>query len=47
MVHRVRTRGRRPRGSTLVHADARVGRHVAGGSASEVGPRNSIGVVTQ
>ena len=31
VAHKVRTRGRRPRMSTRVHADARVGRHVAGG----------------
>ena len=29
-THRARTRGRRPRVSTRVHADAREGRHVAG-----------------
>ena len=35
MVHRARTRGRRPHGSTRVLADAREGHDVAGGSASE------------
>ena len=34
-AHKARTRGRRPRVSTRVHADAREGRHVAGGLASE------------
>ena len=29
VAHRARTRGRRPHGSTRVHADAREGRHVA------------------
>ena len=38
--HRVRTRGKRPRVSTRVHADARVGRHVARGQQFE-GPRVS------
>ena len=33
VAHRARTRGRRPRVSMRVHADARVGHHVAGGSA--------------
>ena len=33
MAHRARTCGRRPRVSMRVHADARVGRHVARGSA--------------
>ena len=33
VAHWTRTCGRRPRVSTCVHADARVGRHVAGGSA--------------
>ena len=36
-----RTRGRRPRVSTQVHADARVGRHVAMGGRHLEGPRNS------
>ena len=40
VAHRARTRGRRPRLSTQVHADARVGRHVAGGRKME-GPRVS------
>ena len=35
VAHNARTRGWRPRVSTKVHADARVGRHVAGGSADE------------
>ena len=30
VVHRTRTRGRRPRMSTPVHVGARVGRHMAG-----------------
>ena len=30
-AHRAWTRGRRPRVSTQVHADARMGRHVVGG----------------
>ena len=34
-AHKARTRGRRPRVSTQVHADAREGRHVAGGSVGE------------
>ena len=34
VAHRAQTRGKRPRVSTRVHADARVGHHVAGeGSA--------------
>ena len=35
VAHKARTRGRRPHGSTRVHADACEGRHVARGSASE------------
>ena len=38
VAHRVRTRGRRPRVSTRVHADARVGRPVAGGGSTGEGP---------
>ena len=41
VAHRVRTRGRRPRVSTQVHADAREGRHVAGGGRHMEGPRVS------
>ena len=33
VAHRAQTHGRRPLVSTPVHADARVGRHVARGSA--------------
>ena len=33
VVHRAQTHGRRPRVSTRVHADAREGRHMAGGLA--------------
>ena len=33
VAHRVRTRGRRPRVSTRVHPDPRVGCHVVGGLA--------------
>ena len=33
VAHRTLTRGRRPRVSTWVHGDARVGSHVARGSA--------------
>ena len=40
VVHRARTRGRRPRLSTRVHADARVGRHVAR-EGPHMGPRVS------
>ena len=52
VAHRARTRGSRPSGSTRVHADARVGCHMAGGLAfggptGLVGPGESIGVVTQ
>ena len=35
VAHRAQTHGRRPHRSTRVHADAREGRHVVGGSASE------------
>ena len=47
-----RTCGRRPRGSTRVHADTREGRHVARRAGSWrahglVGPNNRIGTVTQ
>ena len=38
VMHRARTRGRRPRMSTRVHADARVRRHVAGGGSAFGGP---------
>ena len=38
--HRAQTRGRRPLVSTRVHADARVGHHVAGGWQVK-GPRVS------
>ena len=31
VAHKAQTRGRRPHGSTRVHADARVGRHMVGG----------------
>ena len=37
VAHRARTRGRRPHVSARVHADARVGRHVAGGGGSAYG----------
>ena len=40
VAHRARTCGRRPRVSTRVHADARVGCHMAGGWHME-GPRVS------
>ena len=40
-AHWARTRGRRPRVSTQVHADARVGRHVAMGGRHMEGPRVS------
>ena len=40
VAHRAWTRGRQPRGSTRVHVDAHVGRHVAGGRHLE-GPRVS------
>ena len=35
VAYRARTRGRRPRVSTWVHADARVGCHMVGGLAGE------------
>ena len=35
VAHRARTRGRMPRVSMRDHADARVGRHMAGWSACE------------
>ena len=38
VAHRVRTRGRRPRVSTRVHADTRVGHHVARGGLAYGGP---------
>ena len=41
VAHRVRTRGRRPRVYTRDHADARVGRHVAGEDQHLEGPRVS------
>ena len=51
-AHRAHTRGRRPRVSTQVHADARVWRHVAMGvgiwRAHELdGPCKKFGAVTQ
>ena len=51
-AHRTQTRGRRPHMSTQVHADARVGRHVAMGvdiwrAHGLVGPGKKFGVVTQ
>ena len=52
VAHRTRTRGRRPRVSTQVHADACVGRHVAMGANiwrahGLVGPGKKFGAVTQ
>ena len=51
-AHKARTRGRRPRVSTQVHADARVGRHVAMGVGIRrahvlVGLGKKFGAVTQ
>ena len=51
-AHTARTRGRRPRVSTQVHADARVGLHVAMGvgiwrAHGLVGPGKKFGAVTQ
>ena len=51
-AHRARTRDRRPRVSTSVHEDARVGRHVAMGVSiwrahGLVGPSKKFGAVTQ
>ena len=44
VAHRARTRGRRPRRSTRVHADAHEGHHVAGGLAFG-GPTGSWALV--
>ena len=41
VAHRARTRGRRPRVSTGVHANACVGHHVAGGGRHLEGPQVS------
>ena len=41
VAHRAQTRGRRPRLSTQVHVDARVGRHVAMGGRHLEGPLDS------
>ena len=51
-AHKARTRGRRPRMSTQVHANTRVGRHVAMGvniwrAHGLVGPAKKFGAVTQ
>ena len=40
-AHRARTRGRRPRVSTRVHVDARVGCHMASEGRHMEGPRVS------
>ena len=45
VAHRARTRDRRPHGYTRVHADAREGRHMAGGSAGE-GPTGKWAMVS-
>ena len=51
-AHRARTRGKRPRVSTQVHVDARVGHHVASEvgrcrAHGIVGPGKELGAVTQ